>query len=108
MHLYMLLKHVDIAPATRHFRGPPPTHPGPPPVPFPRAAALLIEDHDGRYFLIRVAEDGQFAGDTWHPTLAEAQRQASAEYGDLLQDWRSVPDDAGGPFDFLVQRVLNS
>ena len=60
----------------------------------PPAAVLLIEsDSEGNFFLERFAEDGQFAGDTWHKTIEDAQYQATCEYENSLSDWIAVPPD---------------
>jgi hypothetical protein len=60
---------------------------------FPPAAVLLIEPKSSGIFLIRFAEDGQFAGDTWHKTIEDAQHQATFEYENLVSDWIAVPPD---------------
>lgn len=43
--------------------------------------------------LFRYTAHGEFGGDTWHSTLAEAREQAAEEYGDALGPWLEVPDD---------------
>ena len=43
--------------------------------------------------MFRFTIEGTFAGDTWHKTLEDAKHQAHIEFGDLLSDWKSVPDD---------------
>ena len=53
------------------------------PVPTERmadAARLEIDEADGAFYLIRLAANGDFAGDTWHETLEDAFGQAEFEY----------------------------
>lgn len=61
--------------------------------PLPWPAVVVIDTRPDGVFLVRYAEDGQFAGDTWHPTVDEARSQASYEFGTTLGDWTSVPAD---------------
>lgn len=47
----------------------------------------LIEE-DGHYFMYRLTESGEFAGDTWHETLQAAKAQAKSEYEIQESDWK--------------------
>ncbi|HEU5348238.1 MAG TPA: hypothetical protein VFU63_06465 [Ktedonobacterales bacterium] len=59
----------------------------------PRASVLvLMRDTSGSIYLFRLAFDGVFAGDTWHPDIAEAKEQAEFEYGGAVDAWHPVPD----------------
>jgi len=60
----------------------------------PAARFLTIELTAEGFFLFRFAEDGVFAGDTWHPSIDEAKDQANYEYGIALGRWLDIPDDA--------------
>ena len=60
---------------------------------FPHPAVLLIQENaeSGGFILLRVAADGAFGGDTWHPNLEEAREQAEWEYEAALGEWREIP-----------------
>jgi hypothetical protein len=53
----------------------------------------LAQTDDG-YFLERYTETREFAGDTWHPTRAEAVGQAEWEYGERVAGWVILADEA--------------
>ena len=53
----------------------------------PAAAVRIVEDGDGAYLLLRFDKDGNGLTDTWHATVGDAQRQASAEYEISPADW---------------------
>jgi hypothetical protein len=44
-------------------------------------------------FLHRYASGGEFAGDTWHESEADAVHQLAFEFGQDAFDWRDVPSD---------------
>ena len=54
---------------------------------------LLVSGGDPGAMLFRYTAHGDFGGDTWHATAADAQEQASYEYGDALGPWVEVPRD---------------
>ena len=54
---------------------------------------IVVADADPGAMLFRYTAHGEFGGDTWHPTVDEAQEQAIYEYGDALLEWLAVPDD---------------
>lgn len=69
---------------------------------------LIIVDADPGAMLYRYTAHGEFGGDTWHGSLAEARAQAEYEYGDaLLEPWMEVPDDVTDPHHFAVQYALD-
>ena len=35
---------------------------------------------------------GECVGDTWHRTIEEAKKSATAEYAGLLQEWQAMPE----------------
>ena len=90
----------------RHFFGMPPELAGDVDSrqPMPRPYALLIETKIDGVFLFRITADGQFAGDTWHQSITEAQEQASFEFEDCVSDWTAVPDDVEDPVAFCLAR----
>ena len=60
------------------------------PVPLPEPDVLAIGQGDSGFLLYRFCFDGRFAGDTWHPTLEEAQGQANWEYPGRVAGWTEV------------------
>lgn len=75
-------------------------------MPWPRV--LLIE-HDPRYtqgfFLNAWAANGDFGGDTWHTTLAEAKEQANYQFGAYLGEWRQIPTEVPDARAYALARV---
>lgn len=64
---------------------------------------LLIADKEPGAMLFRYTAHGEFGGDTWHPTIAEAQAQATFEYGEALLEWDDVPEEITDAHAFVVQ-----
>jgi hypothetical protein len=64
---------------------------------------LLVADDEPGAMLFRYTTDGEFGGDTWHATVAEAQEQAAYEYGDALIPWIEVPSEVVDAHAFAVQ-----
>lgn len=62
----------------------------------PRPTVVLIDETDDGIYLIRLADDGAFCGDTWHLTSEEARGQAEFEFASLSA-WRDVPGDVSDP-----------
>jgi len=89
---------------TRHLVGLPPELTGGVDTgyPLPRAEVVVLETRPEGVFLVRFTRDGEFAGDTWHPTADEAHGQADFEFGDALGPWKDVPDDASDPVAFAL------
>jgi hypothetical protein len=54
---------------------------------------LLVADGGPDAMLFRYTAFGEIGGDSWHLTVADAQEQASEEYGDALLPWEEVPDE---------------
>ncbi len=81
-----------------HYRGFPEelAHLGPH-QPMPAAAWVVTQPSTthGGFALVRFAEDGVFAGDTWSETEREALRVASLEFD--LGRWIDVPDGEVDP-----------
>lgn len=58
----------------------------------PRARILLLMSSPSEEALLyRYADDGSYAGDTWHPNVEEAEEQALFEFSEALQEWREIP-----------------
>jgi hypothetical protein len=53
--------------------------------------------------LFRYTAYGDFAGDTWHSSVGEAQEQAMYEYGDALIAWLEVPSEVSDAHDYAVR-----
>ena len=55
---------------------------------------VLLADSDGPgAMLFRYTAHGEAGGDSWHPTVSDAQRHAEEEYGNALFGWEQVPDE---------------
>jgi len=68
---------------------------------------LIIADDDPGAMLFRYTTHGDFAGDTWHPTVEAAREQAEDEYGEaLLLPWMDVPDEIKDAHGFAWQYAL--
>jgi hypothetical protein len=68
----------------------------------PRAAAVAIDPGKDGIFLIRIADDGMVAGDTWHMSIEDAQHQAEFEFDIKASDWKPVPEDVSDIETFLL------
>lgn len=98
------LIHTPSDSKVRHFIGAPPELTGgtdtrwemPPP------AVLLIEPSESGVLLIRYADDGRFAGDTWHATVDEAKEQAAYEFGQTISAWQDLPADVNDVVGFMT------
>ncbi|WP_147468339.1 MULTISPECIES: hypothetical protein [Corallococcus] len=53
-------------------------------------ASLEIASADGACYLFRLGANEQPLGDTWHPSLEEAMRQAKFEFSVGSDDWTQV------------------
>jgi hypothetical protein len=60
--------------------------------PMPLPAVLVIDEEPDGCYLLGYAASGEFAGDTWHTSVEDAQEQASFAYGPYLDSWQSMPD----------------
>jgi hypothetical protein len=54
---------------------------------------LLVANDDPGAMLFRYTAHGDFGGDTWHASIAEAQEQAVEEYGTALLAWEEIPEE---------------
>jgi hypothetical protein len=55
---------------------------------------LVVEEKPDGVFLFRFGADRSFSGDTWHMSISDAKHQAEYEYGDMLSEWKQVPQEA--------------
>jgi hypothetical protein len=97
-----------LHPRTRHTLGFPPeltrVTNGAPQLPSPDV--LVIEEEcEGNVFLYRMTRSGEAGGDTWHQSINDAKHQAEYEYGDVLGEWKVVPDDVLDARDFAVKAI---
>ena len=54
---------------------------------------LLVSDDDESAMVFRYTAYGEFGGDTYHATVADAKEETQAEYEGALLEWEEVPDD---------------
>jgi hypothetical protein len=54
---------------------------------------LLVTGGDPDAMVFRYTAFGELAGDSWHPSVADAKEQAGEEYGAALMPWEPVPDE---------------
>ena len=69
-------------------------------LPWPRV--LIIEEKPDGVFLFRFTADGVCSGDTWHLSVDDAIAQAEAEYGELLNAWKEVPEHISDTLAFAL------
>ena len=60
-------------------------------LPSPDFVEIEFTQPGGACTLFRFTDGGEFCGDTWHETLAEAFAQAEYEYGLSEGDFTTVP-----------------
>ena len=70
----------------------------------PPARVLLGQESHGQLFLLRYAEDGEFAGDTFHASLADLKEAAQSEFGRPFE-WREVPPDVADAVAFALSQL---
>ncbi|MEX0785079.1 MAG: hypothetical protein WD939_00430 [Dehalococcoidia bacterium] len=58
----------------------------------PLAKAIVLEETSNGVYLYRYAGNGEFAGETWHLTIADAEHQAAYEFAESLEEWHDVPE----------------
>lgn len=63
------------------------------PMPMADASFVVLARTPDGYFLERYTETGEFAGDTWHQTLADALGQADWEYGGRVGVWVTLASE---------------
>jgi hypothetical protein len=69
---------------------------------------VLVSDDDGPgAMMFRYTAHNEVAGDSWHPSIAEAKRQAEEEYGDSLGIWEEVPVETEDPHLFAVKYAFD-
>lgn len=59
-------------------------------------STLRIEPTDGCFFLLQYDASGACVADTWHATIAEAQRQAAFVFSVAPEQWSTDPASLGG------------
>ena len=98
------LSAAQSAPRVHHYVGVPPELTGGRETrrELPPTSVLLIDQSENGVFLIRFADDGRVAGDTWHPTVDEAKEQATFEFGGAVSTWKAVPIDVNDVVAFII------
>lgn len=66
---------------------------------------LLVGNEKEGAMLFRYTAHGELCGDTPHATVAEAEHQATIEYGDALLGWIDVPQDVKDAHAFAIQHA---
>lgn len=64
---------------------------------------LLVTDGDPGAMLFRYTAQGEFAGDTWHPSAEDAREHAIYDYSDALGEWIDVPNDVENAHAYAVK-----
>jgi len=64
---------------------------------------LLIADGDPGAMLFRYTAQGEFAGDTWHPSVDAAREHAIYDYSDALDAWIDVPNEVEDAHAYAIQ-----
>ena len=54
---------------------------------------LLVAGDEPDAMVFRYSAFGELAGDSWHPSVADAKERAGEEYGAALLPWEPVPDE---------------
>ena len=107
VRLWAMISEVGGKPRVRQFKGMPPQLTGGQDqreeMPWPRV--VVIEEKLDGIFLYRFAQDGMFAGDTWHQSFDEAKHQALFEYGDTLGPWEQVPSTEPDAAQYALRRA---
>ncbi len=68
----------------------------------PSPSLLVIEEDNEGVFIYRYNAHGEFAGDTWHDTLAKAQDQVTFEFPTARLEWVTVPDHVEDAVSFAM------
>jgi hypothetical protein len=75
----------------------------------PPAQVLLLEvEASGAAQLYRYTLDGEFAGDTWHESRADAEHQVAYEYGAATSEWSPVPADVADATTYAIEWARRS
>ena len=64
---------------------------------------LLVAGDDPGAMLFRYTAEGEFGGDTWHPSLESAREQVAYEYEDALGEWVHVPTDVEDAHGYAIR-----
>jgi hypothetical protein len=67
---------------------------------------LLVADADESAMLFRYTAHGEFAGDTFHPSVDAAREHAIYDYSDALGQWVEVPEEVEDAHAFAIQYAV--
>lgn len=59
---------------------------------FPPAAVLVVKPIRDGFLLIRLTDDGSFAGDTWSADWDEVREEVAENYADVIGEWCDIPE----------------
>jgi hypothetical protein len=76
--------------------------------PLPHPDVLVIEAEPEGVFLFRYTAAGEFGGDTWHESIADAKAQAEFEYGDAVGGWFEIPTDERDAESYALRAVRDA
>jgi hypothetical protein len=69
----------------------------------PPDVVLLVARTKGEVMLFRYTAHGGGCGNTPHDSVAQAEEQATEEYGEALLGWMDVPADVGDAHEFAIR-----
>jgi hypothetical protein len=68
---------------------------------------LLVAEDESSAMVFRYTAHGEFGGDTFHSSVADAKEETEAEYEDALLAWEEVPDEIGDAHRFAVDYAFS-
>jgi hypothetical protein len=82
-------------------------HPIEPEKMLPMADVVLLVADDGPSAMVfRYTAHGDFGGDTFHASVADAKAATEAEYDEALLPWEDVPDDVRDAHSYAIRYAL--
>jgi len=58
----------------------------------PARAVVAVQSEEVGVFVYRISSQGEFGGDTWHPSFDEAKHDIAVEFGgSAVEQWTDVP-----------------
>ena len=60
--------------------------------PMPSARHIILAEYPDGPMIYRYSEDWEFAGDTWHQSIADALHQIESEFGKSEPQWRAISE----------------
>ena len=60
--------------------------------PMPPAHHIILAEHSDGPMIYRYSKDWEFAGDSWHQSVADALKSIEFEFGISEPQWRSISE----------------